>query len=104
LSGGEKQKIGIARAILKKSLLYIFDEPASFLDLKTEKGILDYFSSQQKKVTQIIITHRIHTIMNADWVLVMEDGKIISQGAPKYLVNHSQVFKRLYELDKSSLK
>ena len=38
LSGGEKQKIGIARAILKKSLLYIFDEPASFLDLKTEKG------------------------------------------------------------------
>ena len=41
--------------------------------------------------------------MNADWVLVMEDGKIISQGAPKYLVNHSQVFKRLYELDKSSL-
>ncbi len=103
LSGGEKQKIGIARAILKKSLLYIFDEPASFLDLKTEKGILDYFSTQQKKVTQIIITHRIHTIMDADWVLVMKDGKIISQGSPRYLVNHSQAFKRLYELDKSNL-
>ena len=99
LSGGEKQRIGIARAILKKSILYIFDEPTSFLDLKTEERILGYFNTQQKKVTQIIITHRIHTIMDADWILVMEDGRLTSQGSPKYLVNHSQVFKRLYELE-----
>ena len=99
LSGGEKQRIGIARAILKQPSLYILDEPTSFLDLKTEELILNYFNSKRKKVTQIVIAHRIHTIMDADWILIIENGRLISQGTPQYLIKNSQFFKELCELD-----
>ncbi|MEI6187288.1 MAG: ABC transporter ATP-binding protein [Alphaproteobacteria bacterium] len=99
LSGGEKQRIGIARAILKKPSLYILDEPTSFLDTKTEKLIMDYFKFMKKKVTQIIITHRLSTVMDADWILVMEKGQVIYQGTPQYLIKNSKSFNELCNLD-----
>lgn len=99
LSGGEKQRIGIARAIIKQPSLYILDEPTSFLDLKTEELVLDYFRSQERKTTQIIIAHRLHMVMDADWILFMEKGQIIAQGSPDTLIYTCPSFKELREID-----
>ncbi len=96
LSGGQKQRIGIARSIIREPLLYILDEPTSFLDIKTEKFILKFFESQRNKVTQIIITHQLHTLMNADWILVMKKGQLLAQGDPSFLINNCEFFRELW--------
>ncbi|MBX9806111.1 MAG: ABC transporter ATP-binding protein/permease [Alphaproteobacteria bacterium] len=99
LSGGERQRIGIARALLKKPQLFILDEPTSFLDLQTEELILAYFRSLQGVSTQIMIAHRLRTIMDADWVLYMERGEVIAQGTPQSLLQTCSSFRALWELD-----
>jgi ABC-type multidrug transport system fused ATPase/permease subunit len=95
-----RQRIGIARAILKRSSIYILDEPTSFLDLKTEELILNYFRSQEKLTTQIIIAHRLHMVMDADWIIMLEKGEIIAQGSPQHLKRTCCSFRELWELDK----
>lgn len=100
LSGGERQRIGIARAILKRSSIYILDEPTSFLDLKTEELILNYFRSQEKIMTQIIIAHRLHMVMDSDWIIMLEKGEVIAQGSPQHLKRTCSSFRELWELDK----
>jgi ABC-type multidrug transport system fused ATPase/permease subunit len=103
LSGGERQRIGIARALLKKPRLFILDEPTSFLDLQTEELILVHFRSLQGRSTQIIIAHRLKTIMDADWVLFMERGEVIAQGRPESLLHNCSSFRALWELDTREL-
>lgn len=99
LSGGERQRIGLARVILRKPSIYILDEPTSFLDLKTEELILKYFQSQEKISTQIIIAHRLHMLMDADWIIMLKHGEIIAQGKPRSLLDNSSPFIELWELD-----
>ncbi|AIK96247.1 ABC transporter ATP-binding protein [Candidatus Odyssella acanthamoebae] len=100
LSGGERQRIGIARAILKKSSISILDEPTSFLDPQTEEKILNYFHNQKKRMTQIIIAHRLNMVMDADWVVMLGKGEIIAQGTPHELINSCSSFRELWGLDK----
>lgn len=80
LSGGEKQRIAIARVLLKRPALYIFDEATSSLDLKTEETIMNNIAPLLKKATSIIIAHRLSTVVNADEILVLHNGVVKEQG------------------------
>lgn len=89
LSGGEKQRVGIARALLKSGNMLCLDEPTASLDVKTESKIqntLDEITSTAK-ITTLLITHRLHTTINADKILYLEDGKIVEEGTFEELAN-----------------
>ena len=80
LSGGEKQRVAIARTLLKKPAMLIFDEATSALDSKTERAFQEELLSLAKNRTTLIIAHRLSTIVHADQILVMEHGQIVERG------------------------
>lgn len=80
LSGGQRQRIGIARAVYNEPKVLILDEATSALDQVTEKAVMDSVNKLHKKITIIIITHRLTTIKNCDKVFLLEDGKLKSSG------------------------
>jgi len=86
LSGGEKQRVAIARTLLKKPAMLIFDEATSALDSKTERAFQEELLSLAKNRTTLIIAHRLSTIIHADQILVMEHGKIIERGTHSELL------------------
>jgi len=97
LSGGEKQRLSIARAILKKSPIILLDEATSSLDSETENKIQKAISFLTKNRTTIVIAHRLSTILNSDTIYVIDNGKIISEGNHKELLLNSSVYKSFYE-------
>ena len=97
LSGGEKQRLSIARAILKKSPIILLDEATSSLDAETESKIQKAISFLTKNRTTIVIAHRLSTILNSDTIYVIDNGKIISEGNHKELLLNSSVYKSFYE-------
>ena len=99
LSGGEKQRISLARALIKDASIIVLDEPTSSLDAKTEKNITNAIQEIWKNKTMIIIAHKISTIMHCDKVLVIEGGKIIEQGNPKELVEKKGEFYKYYDVN-----
>ncbi len=86
ISGGEKQRIAIARILLKNPSFCVFDEFTSSLDINTEKNILQLISELFKKQTKLIIAHKLHTIQSADHVIVLEDGLIKSEGTYNHVI------------------
>ena len=76
LSGGEKQRIGLVRAIIRKPKLYIFDEATSSLDSKTERKIIKNIESISKSASTLIISHNLSTISFADKIIILEKGLI----------------------------
>ena len=96
LSGGEKQRISIARVLLKKPALLIFDEATSALDSISERKIQDAIDSLAKSHTSILIAHRLSTILAADEILVVKDGHVVEQGTHKELVAKNGVYTELY--------
>ena len=97
LSGGEKQRISIARIILKDPTIFIFDEATSALDSISEKRIQDAIDPIIKSKTSILIAHRLSTILAADEILVVKDGSIAERGNHKELLNKNGVYRELYE-------
>ncbi|MDL2225709.1 ABC transporter ATP-binding protein/permease [Eubacteriales bacterium OttesenSCG-928-M02] len=97
LSGGEKQRVSIARVILKDPKLIILDEATSSLDSITESQIQDAIDPLLSGRTSIIIAHRLSTIMAADEILVVKDGRIVETGTHKSLLANSGVYRELYE-------
>ena len=97
LSGGEKQRLSIARAILKKSPIILLDEATSSLDAETENKIQKAITYLTKGRTTIVIAHRLSTILNADKIYVIDKGKVIGEGKHEELLNSSQVYKNFYE-------
>lgn len=97
LSGGEKQRISIARIILKDPTIFIFDEATSALDSISEKRIQDAIDPIIKSKTSILIAHRLSTILAADEILVVKDGSIAERGSHKELLNKNGVYRELYE-------
>jgi|TARA_B110000971_G_scaffold45455_1_gene45465 subfamily B ATP-binding cassette protein MsbA len=97
LSGGEKQRLSIARAMLKKSQIILLDEATSSLDSETENKIQDAINFLIKDRTTIVIAHRLSTILNSDKIYVIDAGKVIDEGTHGHLLTNSNVYKNFYE-------
>ena len=97
LSGGEKQRLSIARAILKKSPIILLDEATSSLDADTESKIQKAIGFLTKGRTTIVIAHRLSTILNSDKIYVVDKGKVISEGRHDDLLTSSDLYKNFYE-------
>lgn len=97
ISGGERQRISIARAMLKNSPIVIFDEATSYIDPENEIIIKKALTKLIQNKTVIIIAHRLSTITDADQIFVIEDGKIVSQGIHDRLLDNSSIYKKMWE-------
>ena len=97
LSGGEKQRLSIARAFLKKSKIILLDEATSSLDSETEEKIQKALNQLTLNETTIVIAHRLSTILNSDKIYVVDSGKIIDSGKHEELLMKSKVYKNFYE-------
>ena len=97
LSGGEKQRLSIARAILKKSPIILLDEATSSLDAETENKIQEAINFLTQGRTTIVIAHRLSTILNSDKIYVIDKGTVIGEGKHEELLNNSDVYKNFYE-------
>ena len=97
LSGGEKQRISIARAILKKTPIILLDEATSSLDPDTENKIQKGLSFLTKNKTTLVIAHRLSTILNSTKIFVVDKGQLISEGTHEELLENSPIYKNFYE-------
>ena len=97
LSGGEKQRLSIARAMLKKSQIILLDEATSSLDAETESKIQEAINFLTKNRTTIVIAHRLSTILNSDKIYVIDSGKVAAEGTHEELLINSTVYKSFYE-------
>ena len=100
LSGGERQRLSIARAFLKDAPILILDEIAASLDVDNEKKIQESLNNLIKDKTVVIISHRMKSIENADKIVVLENGRVESEGKHKELLQESKVYKNLIEKTK----
>ncbi len=96
LSGGEKQRVAIARALLKNPQIFVFDEATSALDTKTEKSIEKSLKKLSSKKTTLIIAHRLSTIIDADKIIVLDNGTIIEIGNHQDLINKNGLYAEMW--------
>ncbi len=97
LSGGEKQRISIARAMIKKSPIILLDEATSSLDSETEAKIQEALNTLTKNKTTIVIAHRLSTVLNSNNIYLVDSGKIIDNGKHEDLLAKSRLYKNFYE-------
>ena len=97
LSGGEKQRLSIARAILKKSSIILLDEATSSLDAETESKIQKAINFLTKGRTTIVIAHRLSTILNSDKIYVIDSGQVVGEGKHDELLINSKIYKNFYD-------
>lgn len=97
VSGGQKQRLAIARAIAKKASIYIFDDSFSALDVKTDAAVRKALSKKMKESTVLIVAQRISTILHADQILVIDDGKIVGKGTHQSLMKKCEVYQQIAE-------
>lgn len=102
LSGGEKQRVAIARTLLKKPALLIFDEATSALDSKTERAFQEELFNLARNRTTLIIAHRLSTVVHADQILVMDQGKIIERGTHQDLLLANGRYASMWQMQESS--
>ena len=97
LSGGEKQRLSIARAILKKSSIILLDEATSSLDAETESKIQKAINFLTEGKTTIVIAHRLSTILNSDKIYVIDKGQVVGEGKHNELLTNSEIYKNFYD-------
>jgi ATP-binding cassette subfamily B protein len=104
LSGGEKQRIAIARVILKNPRILVFDEATSSLDSHSEQLILESLKEIAEKHTTLVIAHRLSTIIDADDIVVLENGRIVEQGSHQQLLEKRGLYEHLWKLQQEEEK
>ncbi len=104
LSSGEKQRVSIARAFLKKPNIVLLDEPTRGLDLATESILQQSIEMLSEKATVITVAHRLHTIKNADQILYLENGQLQATGSHEYLVENIPAYKKIVTIQKGGAK
>ena len=104
ISGGQKQRLSIARAVLKNPPIMILDEATSALDTESERLVQDALENMMKNRTSIVIAHRLSTIQNADVIVVMQKGEIAEQGTHNELLEKNGVYKKLVEMQSFRIK
>ena len=97
VSGGQKQRLTIARALLKKPKIIILDDSTSAVDTKTEALIKKKFTQELPNTTKIIIAQRVSSVQDADKIIVMDNGKITEIGTHEELLENSQIYREVYE-------
>lgn len=105
VSGGQKQRLAIARAIAKKPEVFIFDDSFSALDFKTDAKLRKAINTELKESTLLIVAQRISTIMNANQIIVLDEGKVVGKGTHKELMENCEVYQQiaLSQLSKEEL-
>ena len=106
ISGGQKQRLSIARAIARDPEIYIFDDTFSALDYKTDSVLRDKLKKYTKEATSLIVAQRIGTIMNADKIIVLDKGQCVGMGTHKELMKKCKIYKEiaLSQLSKEELE
>lgn len=99
LSGGQRQRLAIARAFVQKTEIILFDEATSALDNETQASIQKAIDNMKKDYTILIIAHRLSTVINADRLLYVENGKIVAEGTHEELLKKNKNYKELYEIE-----
>ena len=102
LSGGEKQRVAIARALLKNPRILIFDEATSALDSRAEKAIQAELQRISEGRTTLVIAHRLSTVMDADRIMVLQQGRILERGSHKELLDLKGEYARMWELQQQA--
>jgi ATP-binding cassette, subfamily B, multidrug efflux pump len=95
VSGGQKQRLSIARALLKKAPIYIFDDSFSSLDFKTDAALRRRLREKTAASTLLIVTQRVSTILNADQIIVLEEGRVVGRGTHHELMKDCQVYREI---------
>ena len=103
LSGGQIQRISIARSLIKDSALYLFDDCFSSLDTDTEERLINNLKNRLKNKSVVIVSHRVSCIKHSDKIIVLENGKIIQEGTHKNLINIDGYYKELYNKQNSEI-
>lgn len=97
VSGGQKQRLSIARAVYRHPEILIFDDSFSALDFKTDRAVRDALAEEAKDSTKLIVAQCIGTIMNADRIVVLDEGKVVGQGTHKELLENCEVYRQIAE-------
>lgn len=100
LSGGEKQRIALARAFLKKPSVILFDEPTTGLDVKTETILQRSIKELSETATMITVAHRLHTIQAADQILVLDEGRAVGTGTHEQLKAELPLYRQMVTMQK----
>ena len=95
LSGGQKQRLAIARAIVRRPALYIFDDSFSALDYKTDAALRGALKSITKEATVLIVAQRVGTIMNADRIVVLNEGQVVGIGTHRDLLKDNEIYRAI---------
>ena len=101
LSGGQKQRIAIARMLLRKATIMVFDDSLSAVDSKTDYRIRCALKEHMREATVILISHRVTSLMGADEILVLNQGKIEERGTHGELIRRNGIYRRIYEIQMS---
>ena len=104
LSGGQKQRIAIARSLIGKPPVLIFDDSLSAVDTATDAAIRKNLKRSLKGSTVILISHRITTLMGADKIIVLKDGRVADSGTHKELISREGLYKRIYDIQTGAVK
>lgn len=95
VSGGQKQRLAIARAIAKNPKIFVFDDSFSALDLKTDAALRKALAEKVKDSTVIIVAQRISTILHAEQILVLDEGRIVGRGTHEELLENCEVYRQI---------
>ncbi len=95
LSGGQKQRLAIARALVRKPEIYIFDDTFSALDFKTDAQLRAALRRETADATVIIVAQRVNTVMDADRIIVLDDGRVVGAGTHRQLIGTCEVYREI---------